>query len=182
LLYAGVVVTLVFDAVSYGALLFSYLYLFTVRGTPWPPPGYEVLGGADAGLGAALLAAMPVVGFLAVRLLRGGRSLAAAAANLVLAALHVGAVAALLRLLETTSARADAYGAVLWTIGGYTIAHAAVTLLMLVYVFLAQAAGRLDAARPLALENTALVSHYTALAGLAGLALIVLFPAWIGHG
>jgi cytochrome c oxidase subunit I+III len=181
-LYMSVVVTLIFDAVAYGALLFAYLYLFTARGLPWPPAGYELLPLAGAAVPALVCVAILAAGALTLRALRADRRIATAAGTLALVLLHVALAVTLLMLFGATSATADAYGAVLWTVAGYAIAHAAVALSMLPYVLVAQFAGRLSAARPLALENTVLVTHYTALATLAGLALVVLFPRLLGHG
>jgi cytochrome c oxidase subunit I+III len=181
-LYMSVVVTLIFDAVAYGALLFAYLYLFTARGLPWPPAGYELLPLAKAAWPALACVAVLVAGRLALRTLRADRRIATAAATLALAALQVALAASLLALFSPTSATRDAYGAVLWTVAGYAVAHAAVALLMLPYVLVAQAAGRLSARRPLALQNTVLVTDYTALATLAGLALVVLFPRFVAAG
>ena len=69
-LYSGVTVTLIFDAVAYGALVFSYLYLFTVRGLPWPPAGYPLDDLATAGVPALLGIALLATGMLAMRLLQ----------------------------------------------------------------------------------------------------------------
>jgi hypothetical protein len=110
------------------------------------------------------------------------RRVLAGAGVLLLAALHAWGALALWAAFSVVSATADAYGAVLWTIAGFGIAHAAVVVLMVPYVLVALLAGRLGAARPLALENTVLVAHYTSGAVLAGLALVVLFPLAIGHG
>lgn len=181
-LYMSVVVTLIFDAVAYGALLFAYLYLFTARGLPWPPAGYDLLPLTGAAAPALVCVAMLAAGALTLRALRAEHRIGTAAGSLALIVLQIALAVTLLMLFGATSATADAYGAVLWTVAGYAIAHAGVALLMLPYVLVVLFAGRLSAARPLALENTVLVTHYTALATLAGLALVVFFPRMLGHG
>jgi hypothetical protein len=180
--YSAVVVGLVFDAVAYGALLFSYLYLFTVRGTPWPPMGYAPLDAGMALWPAGLFAAAVPAGAWTLRMLRGDRLLLAGAGTLLMSGLHATGIVALLASMSDTSATRDAYGATVWTIAGYGIAHAVVLLLMALYVIAALLAGRLGARRPLALENTVLVSHYTSAVVLVGIALVALFPRMIGHG
>ncbi len=181
-LYTGVVVALIFDLVTYGALVFSYLYLFTVRGLPWPPEGYAVHDLPAAAWPAALCLGLLIVGVATGRLLRRDRRLSAALGSLVLLALHAATVAALLRWMAPVPAVADAYGATLWTLAGYGMGHLVISIVMLGYVLIALAAGRLGAQRPLAMQNTLLVSHFSAGLTLSVLALVTLFPRIVGHG
>lgn len=180
--YSGVVVSLTFDAVAYAALVFSYLYLFTVRGLPWPPAGYPLDNLMSAGIPALLAIALLLTGVLGARQLRANRRGLTGLALVVLLALQAGTFAALLAWMRPISANADAYGATLWTLAGYAMTHVVVSALMVIYVLAALAAGRLSAARPLALENTLLVNRFSALLVLVTLALVAFFPRLIGHG
>jgi cytochrome c oxidase subunit I+III len=180
--FSGLLVTVIFDAVAYGALLFSYLYLFTARGMPWPPAGYDALPDVAVSIVGVVALSIIIAGTLSLRAVRADHRIATAAGIVALIVLHIALAVTALMALGDTSATRDAYGATLWTVGGYVIAHAVVTLLMLPYTLVSLFAGRLYARRPLGLQNTVLFSHYTALAALAGFALIWLFPMALGHG
>lgn len=176
------VTTLIFDAVAWGALVFSYLYLFTVRGLPWPPAGYEAVPWEGAAVAASLMALALGAGGVARRSIMKDRRASAAAAAVALGLLHTAAFVCLLQWMRPISATADAYGAVLWTLAGYALLHLAVVVLMVVYVLIAAGAGRLHGGRPLALQNTVLVGHFSAALTLGSLALIVFFPWVVGRG
>jgi cytochrome c oxidase subunit I+III len=179
--HGGTVVGLIFDAVAYGALLFSYLYLFVVRGTPWPPEGVAPFDATAAAWAAVAFVAASIAGAWSLRMLRRDRRLLAAAGTVAIAALHAVGGVAFVSAAGAISATDDAYGAVIWTIVGFGAAHAAVVVAMTPYLLVAFAAGRLGARRPLAMEITVMVGHYASAVALVGLATIAFFPELVGH-
>jgi cytochrome c oxidase subunit I+III len=73
-----------------------------------------------------------------------------------------------------------AYGAVVYLILAYQGLHVAVLLIMGCYTLARWAFGRLDPVRRATFDNTMLFWYYTVGQGLAGLAVIHLFPRLIG--
>jgi cytochrome c oxidase subunit I+III len=171
-------VTILFDAVAFVSLLYSYLFLWTARLDAWPPPNagpHDIWAG---GLAAALMVASgvavraAVTGNLRNRPLRlwfglVSASIAGAVALTVYALLFQGGE---LRPQE------HAYAATVWIIIAYHAVHIAVAMIMSVYTLARAAAGMIHAERDMSLRSTALFWYYTVIQGLVALALIYLFP------
>ncbi|WP_119155082.1 hypothetical protein [Caldimonas tepidiphila] len=175
--------TLVLDGVLGGALLAGYLLLFALHGPPWPPAGHERLPPGGSIVGAALALVSLALGTMTLRALQADWRTATAAGIAALLLLQAASARVLWLLFDETHATRDPYGALLWAIALYLLAHLAACVLMLLRAAVALLAGRLHPQRPRVLENAVLLSHFTAVLLLASLALLALFPLLVaGHG
>ncbi|NAZ37018.1 cytochrome c oxidase subunit I [Rubellimicrobium sp. CFH 75288] len=128
----GSVFLLLADATLFGSLLFGYAFLWTVAPN-WPPPSYLAPDPVAAVL-AAVGGLVAVAAFrLAARALEQGGS---AIGWLILAALGAGAVgaAAISVMVARPDFTAHAYDATLWVIAGYVLLHAALAVLMALFL------------------------------------------------
>ncbi|KGF69042.1 cytochrome B561 [Hoeflea sp. BAL378] len=135
----GSVFLLVANATLFGSLLFGYAFLWTIA-PGWPPPAFiqpsvPVLIAAPAGAALALVGALG-----AVRINRTGGNpsgflLTALAGGICLSAAFAGL------LWGAPSPTGHAYGATVWVLGCYGLAHALLVGLMASFVFARQRAG-----------------------------------------
>ncbi|MEZ0167403.1 cytochrome c oxidase subunit I [Microvirga sp. TS319] len=140
----GSLFLLLADGVFFGALLFGYVFLWTVAPN-WPPPAWlePGLSGPLLALGGAVLA------FGGIRLAdRAIRCNAGPWLGLLLSLAGLAALgSAAITVLARTTHDAHAYDATLWVVAGYVVFHAAVAGLMTVFLVLRAGAGYLSARR-----------------------------------
>lgn len=164
--WATVVLMLV-DVSIFSCLVFAYFYFWTVSAA-WPPPPFDLPGGAAtlAGIAGWLLSAGAL--FLAHRALRGGTSRAWLSVLIVLGMVLVwGAAALTFAALSQTTVRPDqhAYGAVLYTLFAWQGLHVVLLTLMGGYTIARANAGRVSDTRRNTFDNTRLMWYYTAAQG-----------------
>jgi len=175
----AMVILLVVCASIFGALVFSYLFLWTTA-----PPGWletaRLPGAGRAWTVAALLLAC-VVGCEAA-----GRRLRASAAGV---AWRVGAAA--LALLAGAGVELEGhwraglrpddsgYAASVYAVAGLQAIFAAITAYLAAFAGARALAGRLVPDRRASLDTLRLFAGYSAAQGLAGLALVHGFPRWL---
>jgi cytochrome c oxidase subunit I+III len=167
----AMVVLMLVDGAVFASLAFSFFYLWTI--TPeWPPPAAAF---ADGGLSlSSILASLVSMGaaIAASRALRGGRGatfyLASVGGILALGAgfaLHLFAVAGI-------RAAATGYGATVYALLAWQGLHVALVTIMIGFTMARRMGGLLDAARRVTFDNTWLMWMYTALQGIATLAVV----------
>jgi cytochrome c oxidase subunit I+III len=175
-----VVVLICVAASIFGSLIFSYFFLWTVNGAPWPPPAVAVLPDP----------AMPVVAALLLVTSAG----IVRAAHRALARDHHGGhavlllcVAALFLLgglgVEAWGQRAvgavpteHSYSATIWTMLGLNGVLAVTLTLMTGLCFARWFAGILRPERRATFDCTTLLWQYAVVQGLVGLAVVHLGP------
>jgi cytochrome c oxidase subunit I+III len=171
-------VLLLFVSVAlYGALAFSYLYLWTVSQARWPavvpPVLYPVTAAALLALGAGAIA-------WAGRALRREAhttfSIALIAALLAIAGASAVDVAGL--RAASLSPRDSSYGAIVYALVATQGLYAGWAVVMLGYTLARRWSGRLDRVRRATFDNGMLVAYYTAAQGAVGLALVHGFARW----
>jgi cytochrome c oxidase subunit I+III len=181
----AMIVLMVVSGMTFGCLLFSYLFLWLVNPGHWPPPGAEMPGLMwSLGAGALYLAASGLVA-QASGLLRGEdrRSPRAVAILLGLAVpLMIGAVGLDLsaQVRAALSPEAHAYGAAVYTIIALQAFFVITTAIMGLYTIARWWAGKLDSVRRSTFDNTMLFWHYTTAQGLVGLIVVHGFPRLTG--
>ncbi|ATQ68700.1 MULTISPECIES: cytochrome c oxidase subunit I [Methylosinus] len=124
----GSVFLLSADAVFFGSLLFGYAFLWTIA-PGWPPPRWlspSILGLLLGAIGVA--ASFTGIRFAA----RANRRGASSSGGLVLSLLGAVAMLAALAILvaRTLTLLDHAYGATIFVIGAYALAHVALVILM----------------------------------------------------
>jgi cytochrome c oxidase subunit I+III len=171
-------ILVVVDASAYGGLAFAYFYIWTIS-DGWPPGGVEA--GLDATL-ALLAGALLLASLLPVRLAvsaddRGRRTALigalGAAALLGLASLWPQAA------LLTGSAidpKAHTYGALVWMMVIFPMAHLALGLLMALFTLTKAAVRPKGLAWSHAVRNTALWWSWSVAQILFSLLILFLFP------
>ena len=177
----GMLITLLADAALFGSLVFAYFFLWTVS-PAWPPPDYRVMNLLWPSIGiAALLASSLVIqwGESGNRSGKPGRLQLGFIAGIFLAVIFIVAQAVGLHASDI-SAKAHVYGALLHTVSGFQVAHAAIAVLMAGFVVLRARAGHVSKDRPVEPQVTALFWHYTVLQWAAGFSVIYLFPFLAG--
>jgi len=176
----AMIVLIVVAGMTYGSLVFSYLFLWTVNppGGWLPKPGDLPAVAWPLVSGALYVAASGLIA-LASRTLRWPR-LSLAVPLLVLAAMvcAVGGVALDFLAQWRTGLRAEAssYGAAVYSITAFQGFFVATITVMGLYTVARWLTGRLTSVRRVTFENTMLLWHYTVVQGLAGLALVYGFP------
>tara|TARA_R110002020_G_scaffold109430_15_gene253120 strand:- start:10265 stop:12748 length:2484 start_codon:yes stop_codon:yes gene_type:complete len=135
----GSVFLLVANATLFGSLLFGYAFLWTVA-PGWPPPAFVepsllILIAAPAGAALAFAGA-----FGAGRRNRNGGS-PAAGLLVALAGAFCLAAALAAMLWGAPSPTGHAYGATVWVLGCYGMAHALLVSLMLIFLLARHRAG-----------------------------------------
>ena len=182
--WAMVVLLLVAGSI-FAAMVFAYLFLWTVSPQVWPQAGAGLPALAWPLASAAMLAACGTGFAWLNRRLRPERPRPGAGFYLVLAAaLVLGPVSLALELAAHWQAGVrpyqSAYGAAVYGIigvQGFFMLNAA---LMAGYLVARAAAGLIDGKRRVTFENVMLFWHYTVFQGLAGLALLHGFPRLTG--
>jgi cytochrome c oxidase subunit I+III len=169
----------------YLAYVFSYLYLWAVAPEVWAPAHAP---GPPESTWPLLSAVFLLAGIVAFAI--AGRTLPAEASRntwtpLLLSAgaicLIAGVGVEILSHWRTGLRPADSsYAAMVYMAGLLTAQVAAAAAVMTLFTLARYFAGRVDSVRRATLENTALLSYYTAGQGLFGLALVHGFPRLVG--
>jgi cytochrome c oxidase subunit I+III len=167
----AMVVLMLVDGSVFASLAFSFFYLWTVSPV-WPPQGDlladDVLSVASV---AAYLFSIGAIN-LASRALRLGRNAAfygGTIGGLVLFGAGFAAQAAAVADIGPTH---DGYGASIYALLAWQGLHVALVAIMAAFTLARMACGRLDAGRRVTFDNTWLMWLYTALQGIAALAVI----------
>jgi cytochrome c oxidase subunit I+III len=169
----AVVILILVAGTTYACLVFSYLYLWTVKPELWP---------ADEGAAplttAALLVASSVALALANRGLKHESSIAIYTALGTAIVLMLCASGLELYAHRGVSPSASSYGALVQTVVAFNgVASIAVSILAL-YAIARRMAGFLDRERRNVFDSARLLWHYAVGQNLAGLALVHGFPGW----
>jgi heme/copper-type cytochrome/quinol oxidase subunit 3 len=160
---AGVVAT---ETAFFGYLLFSYFYLGSISGNPWPS---EMPHLALPAVNTAILLASSVAVRWGERGIRAGNS----RRMRIGIALGLGLGALFLALQgveygrETLSGTKDAYGSLFYMITGFHGAHVFVGLIMLGFVLVRTFRGDFSTERHEAVSNAALYWHFVDAVWLA---------------
>ncbi|WP_129241172.1 cbb3-type cytochrome c oxidase subunit I [Achromobacter veterisilvae] len=165
----------------FGALIFAYLFLWTVSPGKWmpadglPEPFWAWLsGGLLLGSGAIVAQAGRRLGRGGQRLLSWGLPLAAA-----LLAASVG-LEMYAHWRTGLRPQASAYAASVYAVLGLQSLSVAVSILMGVFSLARSLAGRLTATRRACLDNMAILWQYAVAQGVLGLGLLHVFPRLAG--
>jgi len=173
----GTTLFLMVDASLYGSLIFAYFYLWLVA-PQWPPEGHGMPGLAWPLAGLALIVAGSVAMRLAMRAngrgQPGGARLGVAIAVLLLAGFALTQWIVLSAYGHAP--QSHAYASLLHVLVGYQAVHAAVALLMGVFVWLRLRRGRVDASRPRDMQVLSMFWHYATALWVPGFVLVHLFP------
>jgi cytochrome c oxidase subunit I+III len=174
----AVVVLILVDATIFASLLFSYFYLWTVRPEQWPSAAAlpDALWPIVSGVGYAASGALVLFGR---RALRGGASAPLLGMVLVPAlVLLIGACAGELAAQLEAGFRptASAYGAVVYTLSADQALHAGMIVMLAAFVLARAWRGHLAWQRRASYDILMLLWIYAAGQGLAGLAVLHLFP------
>jgi cytochrome c oxidase subunit I+III len=181
--WAGVV-SVVFDATAFLALLSAYVFLWLVNPV-WPPPPYQ--GRLDAGVvaaGAALLVASSLLAHGGAALHRQGRGwglpvgLGAAVVVGVTAGYGIFATLGQAGLPPTH----HAFPAMVWMMALYTQVHLAAAAMLAAFVLARQAAGLVTPHRRMTVMLTLLAWDFAVFTGVASMAVLALWPPAGGGG
>ena len=169
----GSLFLLLADATLFGSLLFGYAFLWTVAPN-WPPPSYLAPGPLGLGLAAAGAALAPL-GHRSRRARRVARRRALARPR----RRPRGRRRRRLRRRRPLLARrpdptAHAYDATLWVLAGYVLFHAALLVLMTLFLVARRARGFLARGRFGEMRIVRLWADYLALTTILGLGACVL--------
>lgn len=166
----GSLMLLLADGVHFGSLMFGYAFLWTIAPN-WPPPAWIAPGTTGPALALGGLAALVLGPRLAIRAIRAGRGaspgIALAAAGAV--ALALGAASVWLAMPDPA---AHAYAATLWLLAGHVVLHAAITLIMLGFLFARAVTGYTSHGRIGEARVVKLWADFTALTGAMALAAV----------
>ncbi|KHK91110.1 cytochrome c oxidase subunit I [Novosphingobium malaysiense] len=171
-------ITMMADATAFSGLVFGY-YFFWTRHADFPPDELAHAPGVFwpmLALVVGLVGWVFTVGGREVHA-RGGVALARAmlAASLV-ASLASAAAGLAGPWLSGMNPSLHSYPAIVWTLAGWTAAHAAVAAIMLAYVLARSFAGRCTPAYDADLRNVTVFMHFFALTTLVTYLTIGLFP------
>ncbi len=172
----GMFITMVGDGTAFASLVFSYFFFWTIHadftaGQPGPGVAWPVAALAlFAAAWAALLAARRLNG----RGATGGMRLALWA-SLVLACLG-GAAGFLGPWTAGMDPVSHVYPAIVWTLVGWTLVHAAVAVIMQGYCLARSLAGRLTPEHDIDLHNVVLYWHFLLVTAAITFAVVGLFP------
>ncbi len=170
------------DGTVFACLLFTHGFLWLVNEAAWPPPGTPL---PDAGwplVAAAGFAASAAALWLADRALgRGPKRLVVPAVLLALPPFLLGFGADLYGYLSAgLDPTAHSFAASVYANLFWQGLHAAVVLVMALYLVARTMAGMVDPVRRVTFDNVRLFWLYSAAQGLAGLALTHVVPHALG--
>jgi len=174
----GLVVLLISDAVVAASFVFAYLFFWTIRPGIWPPDGSQLSGFLQPAAIAVLVGAAYVLFEVAERFNRNDRPLAVNLC-LIAAAILAGATVALSWIwLESLGIDSDrhAYGAIVWTLLGYSGVHVAIGALMALWCVARVALGMIDSWRCLTLRICLLWWRFTMPVTVLLIILVAGFP------
>ncbi|MBL6455271.1 cytochrome c oxidase subunit I [Belnapia sp. T6] len=179
----AMVVLLLVDGTTFSCLAFTHGFLWLVNGdAAWPPAGTALPELVVPAVGAALVAASAVLLWVADWLLRRGHVIAMSVAVLAALGLLLAGLGADLAALWETGLRpgAHSFGAAVFANQFWQGLHAALVLVMALYLAARAWAGLLDPTRRVTFDNVRLFWTYTVVQALAGMALTHLFPRGLG--
>lgn len=172
---------LVANAAFFGSLVFGYLFLWTTA-PDWPPPEFLETDPLRLALLAAGLAGAGVLARLARRANAKGDArwrVLGLAGSAFASLLTLGGLT-VLALADAPSPVSHAYGAITMAVIGYAGLHVVLGVLFTVYALARHYFGYVSALRSADMRGADIWQAYTAVSGLAGLALIVLMPGAFG--
>jgi cytochrome c oxidase subunit I+III len=166
-------------------LIFSYLFLWLVNPSAWPPAGVVPTDLPPGGIAAVLYAASALLIGAASRRLRGEDRRSPASVPLLIAGAVVLLAAAPALDLRThwetaLSPSAHAYGAAVYGIIAFQILFVGTSLIMGLYTIARWLARKLDSVRRTTFDNTMLFWYYTVGQGVVGLLVVYCFPRLVG--
>ncbi len=174
--WAMVVLILVATAI-YGALVFSYLDLWTVSGKHWPAPHAMPSLGYPLAAAALLALASSAIAFASRALTHNAqRSMGGALVVALMALCAAFGIDLYAMLASELQPRQSSYGAVVFAIISIQGLYVVVVAAMVLYTLARAGAGRLDRVRRATFDNTMLLAYYTIVQGAIGLALVHGFP------
>lgn len=179
----AMVILLIVLGVMAATLVFSYLFLWTVSPDIWPARGTEVVP-AGTRLAAILLyliamALVMAAGRMLPRAARPGRALSLVGIAVGIAALVAAWLVEFRGYLASGLGPVDdAHGAILYAAISFQGLLVMTGLIMGGYLLLRLLAGKLDAQRRVAFDNTALFWYFTGATGIGLAAFFHLFP-WL---
>ncbi|MGE0370677.1 MAG: cbb3-type cytochrome c oxidase subunit I [Gammaproteobacteria bacterium] len=179
----AMIVLLLVDVTTFSCLLFTHGFLWLVNGdAAWPPAGTSLPALVYPGIAAGLIVASAVAFWAADLLLRRGHIwIMSFVVLLALGLLMAGFVLDLGRIWDaglrptTNSFTASVFANQFWQ--GL---HAALCLMMALYLVARTWAGLINPIRRVTFDNVRLFWFYTAGQGLAGMAVTHLFPRGLG--
>ncbi|MGH8585450.1 MAG: cytochrome c oxidase subunit I [Gammaproteobacteria bacterium] len=181
----AMVVLMLVDGTVFAALLFSYFYLWNGTQGPWPPAPFTLPQSGSSGAAAMFWLGSSI----ALALANDALTSRARHAQMTLQAALIVALMLMFLAFGTglygqwqTGLRPDqhAYGALVYAVISYQGLHVAVLALMTLYTLARSWASRLDATRRVTFDNTRIFWHYMAAQGIAGIAVVELFPRLTG--
>jgi cytochrome c oxidase subunit I+III len=175
--YSAIIVLILTFGATFGATLFSYLYLWTVAPHSWPRA--DALASLDLPLAALALlaAASAALGIANRRLETDGSPLAGlAGAALLLAA----AFAVEFGSHRAVSPVASAYGAIVQAIVALTGCCALAAVVLMLFAAARRVAGRVDRTWRVTFDNARVLGHYVAAQSAAGVVFVHGFPRLAG--
>lgn len=167
-------ITMMADATAYSGLVFGYYFYWTVH-----PDFGDGFAGPE--IAAPMIALAPSLASWALTLIarevhaRGGVMLA----RLLLiggAAMAVAGLFAGLRCLDGLDPQANVYPAIIWVLVIWTVAHAAVAVVMQLYTLARSLAGKMDPTHDADLRNITVYMHFFALTAIVTYMTIGWFP------
>jgi cytochrome c oxidase subunit I+III len=176
---------LVVAGMMFACMVGSYLFLWLVNPSAWPPAGIELPGLAwPASSGALYLIGSGAIA-LASRQLRGADrrspwSVPALVALALPCAIGGAAIDLSAQWRSGLSPETHAYGASVYAIVSIQTFFVIVTVVMGLYTIARWLAGKLDSARRATFDSVMLFWHYTTGQGLVGLLVVHGFPRAIG--
>jgi len=181
----AMVVLMVVAGMVFTCLIFSYLFLWLVNPSAWPPQDVNIPDEVRPSLAAGLYVLSAVLLARASALLRGDdRRSPRSVPVLIGVALLPLAGAAVTDLWSQWrmgfSPSAHAYGAAVYAILCFQTFFVLTSLIMGVYTIARWLAGRLDSVRRVTFDNTMLFWYYTVGQGLVALLVVHGFPRLTG--
>ncbi|MGA0597997.1 cbb3-type cytochrome c oxidase subunit I [Enterovirga sp. CN4-39] len=177
-------VLMVVCGMIYTCLVFSYLFLWLVNPTAWPPAGVSLAPGWAGLAGIGLYALSSLLMWLAYRRLGGPDHRPLIVPVLVAAALVPALAAGALGLWAELSVGLDpkgsAYGAAVTTMLAMQILFVGIVVLMAGFTLARWWAGKIDRVRRSIFDNVTLFWHYTTGQGIVALTVIHGFPRLAG--
>jgi cytochrome c oxidase subunit I+III len=177
----AMVVLIAVDASVFASLAFAHVHL-AMGLDVCPPPGAALPAGLWAWSSAGLLAAGSVaMAWAARRLTAGGQGwLKAAVIFAIACALAATGLDIAGHVRAGLDPGAQAWSATVAALLGWQALHAAILLVMGLYVVARSIMGRLKADARATLDNTALLWHYVTAQGVLAIVLVRVLPGWLG--
>jgi cytochrome c oxidase subunit I+III len=176
----AMVITMTADATAFMSLMFGYWFFWTIH-ADFPPPPAPGLAGPGVGWPMAALAAIALgwLATLAARELNVRARVALARLALAAAALLTAAGAAASIAVPWTSGldpELHVYPAIVWVLSIWIAAHAAVGLVMQLYVAARSLAGRTTPTHDADLRNIVVYQHFLAASAAIAFGVLAFFP------